>query len=341
MIQPAQSDDWNYSPVPTSAVRLFRMCWQLEVWLRTIVYVELRANQIDWEAPIKKKVQHWPPNSLASDKRQHHMSTPHQAGVSYLTFGQLWDVMSSPDVWNLFAPYFPPKANTDARIEEVKTIRNRVAHFREPHPQDSLRLELFMRDMELGIRRFCRRYTASKVPRDPADDPVSSALEQEWSHIGYGIELQRPHGWLYAPTPNRQSPLMNARLEMLTHQDYQSGSMKGVIYRATVIAGSRSKGRIDAVDLFDSTHRIHGDVIHFMVLPCRRELSLTVPAIHGAEKTAQIVGKFLQAGLTATRSSMSGQLSSKRSEWPEYVIWPDDMLAFFEDDMPNPVLDID
>src|SRR4051812_11422530 len=36
-------EEWTYEPVPHSAVRLFRMSWQLETWLRTLVYVELRA----------------------------------------------------------------------------------------------------------------------------------------------------------------------------------------------------------------------------------------------------------------------------------------------------------
>src|SRR5262245_56862843 len=148
------SDEWTYEPVPKSAVRLFRMCWQLETWLRMLVYVELRAARLDWEQPIKKHIRDWPPHSLERDKRLHHMATHHQATLSYLTFGQLWDMIADTDNWSLFAPYFPPKENAEIRVEEVKAIRNRVAHFRDPHAQDAARLELFLRDMEAGIRRF-------------------------------------------------------------------------------------------------------------------------------------------------------------------------------------------
>jgi hypothetical protein len=191
------SENITYSPVPTSAERLFRMCWQLENWLRTIVYVELRAHRIDWENPIRTQVKNWPPQSLASDKRLHHMVTPHKAALSYLTFGQLWDVISSEESWKLFAPYFPPKENVEIKISEVKRIRNPTAHFREPHFLDFDRLKLFIGDMEPGIRRFCSRYTQEKIPivASPTD-PVSKLLADIWQDVGYGIELMLPRGWL-------------------------------------------------------------------------------------------------------------------------------------------------
>jgi len=156
MSEPAISEPWAYEPVPSSAVRLFRMAWQLETWLRIMVYVELRASRVDWEEPIKRAVGNWPPHSIQSDKRLHHMATPHQAALSYLTFGQLWDVISSAANWPLFEPYFPPKQNTEVKIEEVKAIRNRVAHFREPHPNDEKRLMLFWRTWSRGSEDSAR-----------------------------------------------------------------------------------------------------------------------------------------------------------------------------------------
>ena len=341
MTLPTQPDTWTYSSVPAEAQRLFRMCWQLENWLRTIVYVELRANQVDWEDPIRSKVQNWPPHSLTSDKRLHHMATPHQAALSYLTFGQLWDVVSHADNWGLFAPYFPPKDNTDVRISEVKAIRNRVAHFRDPHPRDTARLELFMRDMESGIRRFCDRYTVAKIPRDPAEDPVSEALQQDWDRIGYGIELMRPHGWLYAPGRHRMDPLMNARLDMLTHANYSVGSRQGIIYRVTVSSGIRLDRPSDTVGMFDVTKSLHSDIVHFIISSPGNEVSVTIPAIHGTGKTAELIAAFLRAGLDASRGYPSAPLNREKLEWPEYVLWPDHMLAFFCDECQEPILDLD
>ena len=338
---PTEPESWTYSPVPAESQRLYRMCWQLENWLRTIVYVELRANQVDWENAIRRKAQDWPPRSLSNDKDLHHMATPHQAALSYLTFGQLWDVVSSTEHWELFAPYFPPKDNAQVRIAEVKAIRNRTAHFREPHSQDTARLELFMRDMESGIRRFCTRYTAEKVPSDPAADAVSNALEQDWDYIGYGIELMRPHGWLYAPGAHRMDPLMNAQLDMLTHKNYSAGSLQGVIYRVTLHPGNRRDRPSDTVGIFNRTKSLHQDIIHFIVSAPGGDVSVTIPAIHGTEKTAELVAAFLRAGLEATRGHHPPMAPREKLEWPEYVLWPDHMLAIFCDKIQEPILDLE
>jgi hypothetical protein len=328
-----QLQNWSYTPIPNDAVPLFRLSWQLENWLRIMVYVELRANQINWELPIQEKVSDWPPPSLENDKRLHHMATSHQVSLSFLTFGQLWEVIAAPSHWRLFAPYFPPKANTDARIAEVKAIRNRIAHFREPHVNDLARLELFMKDMEPGIRRFCSRYTTEKVPVDPREDVVSQRLEQDWEHVGYGIELRRPHGWLYASGAQRARPRMNARLAMLFHRSFTPGSLRGVIYRLSIQSGNDSRGPVDAEGIFNATKPIHSDIIHIMLAANGEELSVTVPAILGAERVGQVVGSFLRAGLDAAYRWVTGRPDREKLQWPEYVLWPDHMLTIFFEEM--------
>jgi|GEM_PF-2077271 len=338
-VKKLSGEDWTFEPVPRSAMRLFRMCWQLEAWLRTIVYVELRASRLDWETPIQRHVQQWPPMSIANDKRLHHMATSHQAALSYLTFGQLWSVISDATNWPLFEPYFPPKDNAEVRINEVKIIRNRVAHFRDPHPQDEARLELFVRDMDPGIRRFCSRYTVGKVPHNPGADPVLTELESVWECGGcggYGIELSHPDGWLYAPTPHRQGPLMNATLDLLTHSQYSPGSSAGVIYAVRLHPKS---DRMNVVGFFEQTKSFHKDIIHIMLSSTFNGLSVTIPAVHGPKRTAELVLKVLSAGLNSSRD-FSGRLVNKTQvEWPEYVLWPDHILTFYCDEIQEPILD--
>lgn len=332
-----ESDNFAYSPVPKAAERLFRMCWQLENWLRTIIYVELRAHRADWDIPIQNKVRDWPPCSLANDKRQHHMATPHQLTLSYLTFGQLWDVISSDDSWELFEPYFPPKENVEVKITEIKTIRNRTAHFRDPHPRDTARLELFMEDMEPGIRRFCNRYTQGRILSDPSHDPVSTALGEVWEHVGYGIELMLPNGWLYAPRHLRMNPLMNARLDMLTHKNYSPQSLDGIVYRVTVHRGNKNNCHSDTVQLFDCTKGLHNDIIHFFIASFGDEVSITIPAILDVEKTTELIVAFLQAGLEAC-CKFATPVDIAKHDWPEYVLLPNHMLNIFCDEIQEPIL---
>lgn len=333
-----QTAEWKYEPVPPSAPVLYRMLWQLETWFRTMVYVELKAARTDWEEPIKAKVRDWPPNSLASDKTLHHMATSHQEGISYLTFGQLWSIMSDAGNWPLFEPYFPPEKNTAVRMEEVKTIRNRIAHFREPHRHDVDRLKLFLKDMEPGIKRFCCRYCEGKHPKDPADEPIFKELEAAWPKFGYGVELLTPADWLYAPGHLRDNPHMNATLQLLTHKKYTKGSLQGVVYKLTF---SPNRGnRSDVGQFITRTQKHHKDIIHILLASDSHPPAVTIPAIHGVDATVELIGEFLSAALNSQHGD-GRSLDRDALNWPEYILWPEHMLTFFSDDIREPILLID
>lgn len=328
-------ESWKYKPVPSSARRLFRMAWQLESWLRTIVYVELRAQRVDWEEPIKKAVNNWPPHPQTKDKELTHMITHHQGVLSYLTFGELWKIISHKDNWPFFETYFPPEANTSTKIEEVRTIRNRVAHFREPHKYDEARFRQFLQDVEGGVRRFCNRYTTGCFCEN---DPVVEKLEDSWENIGYGYEmLCLDERWLYAPGDGRIRPQMHAKLKMLAHDRYTKGSHEGVIYRLE-ISPSLDR-RLNVADFLSSTHRLHGEIIHIFV-KSENEVAITIPALCGDELTVQLIKSFLSAGINCSHSSLILELDEARSKWPEYVLWPGHILSFYDHEMRGDILEI-
>lgn len=268
------------------------------------------------------------------------MSTCHQASISYINFGELWNVISDKDNWPLFELYFPPKDNTDVRIKEIKTIRNRIAHFREPNQNDTDRLSLFMRDMELGIRRFCTRYTAGKMVADHADDPVTENLSKMWDgRTGYGIELHRPdNGWFYAPEPHRMNPYINADLSLLTHNNYVRGSLKGTIYRLSLRSNHNHK--FSTKQFFLRTRSFHEKLIHLFIPVDLDGVTVTISAIHGINETTEIIAKLLDAGRNCIHSLASNNLDEEKSIWPEYVIWPDDILSMFDPEIPEPILDL-
>ncbi len=333
-----QPAGWKYEPVPPSASVLYRMLWQLETWFRTMVYVELKAARIDWEEPIKAKVRGWPPKSLMSDKTQHHMATSHQEGISYLTFGELWSIMSDGGNWPLFEPYFPPVANTAARMDEVKTIRNRIAHFREPHRHDVDRLKLFMRDMESGIKKFCYRYCEGTDPQNPADDPVYETLKARWANIGYGIELLTPVDWLYAPGHLHCNPHMNATLHLLTHRNDVQGSMQGVAYKLTFSPNHTQ--HFDVGGFVASTQKHHKDIIHILLASDFDAPMVTIPAIHGVDATVELIAEFLSAALNSQRCGRR-RLDRETLNWPEYILWPEHLLTYFSSDITEPILLMD
>lgn len=324
---------WSYEPVPSSALRLFQMAWQLENWLRSIVYVELRASRPDWEEPIKAVANDWPPQSQNNDKRLHHMATPHQGALSFLTFGQLWNVVTAN--WSLFDDYFPPEANTAAKIEEIKTVRNRVAHFREPHQRDEARFRLFLQDLDGGVRRFCIRYSSSYRG---GVDPVAQELAEQWEHVGHGCELQRPDvDWLYAPGKHRMEPVLHGRLDFLARKRLSGGTFEGGVYRLHISGGMRAELNVRRV--LESTQALHSEVIHVLVT-ADRDLDVTVPSLFGTHKVVELLAAFLKAGVNAAWSSWQIDLRGIKTEWPEYVLWPDHVLSFFHEDYRGPIFEL-
>ena len=220
------------------------------------------------------------------------------------------------------------------RIAEIKAIRNRVAHLREPHAQDRPRMELFLRDMEQGVRKFCRRYTVGRIP---PGDPVAGELERRWPRIGYGIEmLLSHHSWLYA-MPQPDNVKLHARLERLVHATHKQNWPEGIIYKLTLDGPIR--GGMDALDLLKSTTALHKDVIHIMMAASGQEVAVTIPAVHGVEATAELISKFLSVAVSLVGPTQMPPCGPDvRAGWPEYVLWPDHMLTFFDDDAPGPIL---
>ncbi|WP_438032049.1 hypothetical protein [Sorangium sp. So ce204] len=330
-------ENWRYEVVPSAALRLYRLSWQLEVWLRTLVYVELRAARLEWGELLKPHVQEWPPQPQAGEAGVSHVAASDLWALSSLSFHDLARVILGPSNWPLFSPYFPPRRNTEVKMEEIGTVRDRVVQFREPQAQDESRLKLFLQEWDPGLQRFCSRYTTGKVPRGPIDDPVTEYLSAKWSRVGYGIELNRPDlDWLYAPPPYRGRPMFHASLRLLTHERYTAGSAVGVIYR--LICHPMSAGRMNLADFLDSTRALHKHIIHIVVSPVDDEVAVTVPAVHGVEGTGDILGAFLNAARDCSRSHVVSKLTSKL-DWPQYVVWPSDFLAPFVGGYSGPVFD--
>src|SRR6266550_8206605 len=110
--------------VPPRVVAAYTRLWQLETWLRQMVYIELKAAfGANWKQQVPQ-----PGGSLATDLRLTHMPTPEESPISYVTFGSLQEIMENN--WNLFSIYLPPQDLWSGKLVEVSQIRNRVAHFR-------------------------------------------------------------------------------------------------------------------------------------------------------------------------------------------------------------------
>ena len=327
-----------YQPISHNSISLYRWCWQLTNWLRLIVYVELRASRVDWEEFIITTTNTLPSCMPAESKQISHMATPRTTSISYLTLDKIWSIIEDEANWPLFEPYILPYNNAKIRMDEIKLIVDRITNFREPHTQDKARLELFLRDVEPGLRQFCHRYTYLKRPSKR--DPLTEYLHKIWPDHYLGIELECADGsWLYASGRYRFRPAMNASIGMLTHKLYKSDSPEGVIYALTFrpVVGTE----LDALRVLNQTKSFHKNAIHFFMFGY---VTITIPAILGIEQIGDIICELLNIARGCSLPRSGYQTTSipenTKKEWPEYVLWENHMLDLFNPEMNELTIDL-
>lgn len=161
------------SGFPPEAAALYGRWWQLETWLRELIYVEQSA--LSGRAWI-----HSLPSSAAkrerSDAAQGYMATPDaQARLAYLDVSPLFGLLT--DDWDRYADSLIDRPVWEGRVIELRKIRHRIGHCRRPHSDDLTRLEQTLRDLDAGAFRAVSAYNRQQVPSKTRTDP----LDEAWS----------------------------------------------------------------------------------------------------------------------------------------------------------------
>ena len=149
-----------------STLAIYKDLWRLEVWLRRLVYVELKTkfgSQLEAQFDKAKRI-------LLNDQAYHHMPTAEDQLISYMLFPGLLKMIEAH--WTLFEPYLMPLKQWDARSEEIIQVRNRVAHFRQGHADDGARLKQFLRDLDPKLWGLCVSLTECRILMRPTEDSV-------------------------------------------------------------------------------------------------------------------------------------------------------------------------
>jgi Swt1-like HEPN len=158
--------------MPPLASALYGRWWQLESWLRSLLYVELRSELGSaWGDALPK----------ISESRQQgeiefrYMATPDAENrLAYADASALFKI--TLERWNLFASSLPAKSVWTGRVEELLAIRNRIGHCRRPHSDDLARLEQTLRDLNGGA--FAA--TAAFNDQRRANENWNDALVDGW-----------------------------------------------------------------------------------------------------------------------------------------------------------------
>lgn len=109
--------------------------------------------------------------------------------------------------------------------------------------------------------------------------------------------------------------------------------MGGVIYAVHLHCLDRT---LDIGQFFHRTQDIHEHVIHLLLSGDQHQLSVTIPGAHGVEKTTDLVFRILHAAMNSR--GIAPMPRREHVNWPEYVLWPDHPLAFYSDELVEPIL---
>jgi len=175
-IQDAISVAWR-NGMPPSATAVYARWWQLETWLRSLVYVELRcAYGSDWVSRLPKRSE----QRRLGDEAFRYMTTPDaQALLAYTDVADIFQIIETD--WLLFEDALLQRDVWVGRTIELRNIRNRIGHCRRPHADDLSRLEQTLRDLEGGAFRAAATFNRQwRVPED-WDDPLIEAWVA-WRH---------------------------------------------------------------------------------------------------------------------------------------------------------------
>lgn len=225
--------------VPPASLALYGRWWQLEAWLRELVYVELRAHHgRRWDDVVRAAS-----GRQSDDATYTHMqSADTRNPLAYLDYSQI--VRLIDDNWSMFDYALLTKKAWDGRQEELKRIRHRIGHMRRPHPDDLGRLEQTLRDLERGTFVALASYNDGETP-DP--DEHDDAVTRGWV-LREHEDARRLIG--HAARQYETKLLLRSSARPWVPAGQRAGHGSGHLWHADFLVGGRS---VDAASLWYDT----------------------------------------------------------------------------------------
>jgi hypothetical protein len=321
---------------PERNLETYARLWQLETWLRELVYVQLRARAGDsWDGYVQRAGR-----PKTNDKRLTHMPTAEENLLSYAQLSEVRTIIA--DSWSLFESYLPPQNLWEAKLDEVSQIRHRVAHFRSTHADDLARVVQLLRDIDAGMWRFCTSYNDPRPVLPPDKDPVVAAFQRfecfpwtevennRWARLGHADPDQR----LVLQVEVLSMPWATWELPIV--------GKEGFLYSVLIYA--RGHHNHDFKRLLEYTRPMHKHVVHLCLDGGRKSFRLTIPAVLGNDLVSKIITTFHDAALNTLRPGLDMLADERVQQFadtqPEYVLGPSHPMTFLTPEMPCSVFGV-
>jgi len=315
-------------------LQTYARLWQLETWLRRMVYVELRAKLgDDWQRAVRVDKSNGP---LKSDKALVHMPTPEEDPLSYAQLSELRRIITENRP--LFDPFLPPEKIWDARMDEIAQIRHRVAHFRQGNAHDLDRVVELLRDIDKGFWKFCTSYNDTHSVLPQTDDPVVAHFlsldllpwvevsPRKWARVGSIPDSE--WFWVTVETTLRPWAIWGTPI----------AGREGIFYNVDIFIRGRRRYYFDYPQLLKNTRPLHAHFAHVCLDDRAERIRITVPALLGEKTVITVLEEMIDMARSCAYPNdwpaYKGTIKSLADTWPEYVLEPDHPLTLLTSDMP-------
>ncbi len=320
--------------LPDRILQTYSRLWQLETWLRLMVYVELKAFMGDsWLAKVKLTKTE---GSQKADKALTHMTTSEEYPLSYAQLSELRRIITENRP--LFDSFLPPEKIWDARMDEIAQVRHRVAHFRKENQHDLDRVVHLLRDIDKGFWKFCTSYNDQHHVLPQTDDPVVAHFfpldllpfveieTGQWAQVG-----SIPHdAWFGVTVGTTVRPWAKWAVPV--------AGLEGILYDVTIFLRGSSRRHFDFTLLLDNTRGLHKHFVHICLGSCADNFRVTIPAALGEKPIVEILERMIDMARSCAYPGewphYKGTIKSVADAWPEYVLEPDHALTLLTSDMP-------
>ncbi|ACU77824.1 conserved hypothetical protein [Catenulispora acidiphila DSM 44928] len=286
--------------LPEETYAIFARWWQLETWLRELVYVELRSLYGSaWQKAVAASA-----GRQRQDAQFQHMSSADSDNpLAYLDYSQLLKVIAEHDDQLRYALLEP--RSWAGRQDELMRIRHRIGHMRKPHSDDLGRLEQTLRDLERGAFIACASYNRRSGP-DP--DKHSDPVTQGW--------LRRQH-----PTALRLIDHAEARYDTsfeltvsrrpwATYPDDLDGA-EGIFWHASFYIRRNS---LEIKKLWRQLQGGGAPLVH-LVSDDPGSVHFTFSAVDGGTPIAEAIGRAFDAVLMSCRVGRQVESDEDFERW--------------------------
>lgn len=273
--------------VNPTALALYGRWWQLESWLRELVYVELRANfGVSWVSALNLGVPS-KPGSVS------HMNGPDDANpLAHLDYRDLLKAID--DHWDLLAYALIDRDAWRGRQSELIQIRSRISCLRQPHTDDLNRLEQTLRDLEYGAFIAFASYNDHRLP-DP--EVHTDAVTRGWIAREHDTarrlceHVERQYGGLRVQ--------LSSRPWAIRPRELGDNRAPGTLWHADIYLRDRS---INPADLWAETYAkgIRDLLVHLRV-DDPHHAGFTFSAADDAHAVADAIGRSFDAVLETAR----------------------------------------